>query len=408
MEKQNYLNSYLFDWDVFSVVVGGRSAMDTKYFIASMSTVEEVHHFLRGYGIDPESPVSKAELFGNFQEALQFIKRYFLIEGSPDGLPLKIPNSLYMVTDITELFLMATGKGGYTHEERLWAEVALKIIHTILHVDKDLRSNYFNVIQTQIFDQFYRYVTRDEDKVLSFTSKDGKDKILLVDFETKSKKSRDSVIIKLLHKAEHVAEELFDRVGVRIITHNKLDSLRVLKFLIHNNVIIPHNIKPSRSANSLFDLNYYKTEHYKLIKQAIKDNLTEEEFRQKAEKILVESNNQANDRNAHSSKNYHSIQFTCRQLIKYKNPFVKDFLDVRNLARDNGDNELAKKILALDQSLISRDISFFYPYEVQLTDIESHRTNTEGEASHIEYKKTQVKAAMNRLFWALKREKNLE
>ena len=105
-----------------------------------------------------------------------------------------------------------------------------------MHVDKDLRSNYFSVIQTQIFDQFYRYVSRDENKELSFTSKDGKEKILLVDFETKSKKSRDSVIIKLLHKAEHVAEELFDRVGVRIITQNKLDSLRVMKFLIQNNV----------------------------------------------------------------------------------------------------------------------------------------------------------------------------
>jgi len=408
MKKQNYLNSYLFDWDVFSVVIGGRSAMDTKYFIASMSTVEEVHQFLRGYGIDPESPVSKAELFGNFQEALQFIKRYFLIEGSPEGLPLKIPNSLYMVTDITELFLMATGKGGYTHEERLWAEVALKIIHTILHVDKDLRSNYFNVIQTQIFDQFYRYVSRDEEKVLSFMSKDGKEKILLVDFETKSKKSRDSVIIKLLHKAEHVAEELFDRVGVRIITHNKLDSLRVLKFLIQNNVIIPHNIKPSRSANSLFDMDFYKNVHYKLIKEALKDNLDETEFRKRAENYLIESTHQSNERNAHSSKNYQSIQFTCRQLIKYKNPFVKEFLEVRNLSRDHADHELSKKILALDQSLISRDISFFYPYEVQLTDFESHRINTEGEASHVEYKKTQVKAALNRLFWAIKKEKGLE
>ena len=29
-------------------------------------------------------------------------------------------------------------------------------MHTILHADKDLRSNYFSVIQQQIFDRFFR------------------------------------------------------------------------------------------------------------------------------------------------------------------------------------------------------------------------------------------------------------
>ena len=51
---------------------------------------------------------------------------------------------------------------------------------------------------------------------------------------------------------------------------------------------------------------------------------------------------------------------------------------------------------------------FFYPYEVQITDIKSHQENTEGEASHEEYKKSQVNSAMMRLFKNLLEYKKIE
>ena len=102
---------------------------------------DQVYDFLGGYGFDLKNPVESAELFGNYQEAIQFIKRYFLKEGNPEGLPLSIPSFLYTLTDISELFLLATGKSGAKPnlEEELWAGVVLKVMHTILHADKDLR-----------------------------------------------------------------------------------------------------------------------------------------------------------------------------------------------------------------------------------------------------------------------------
>ena len=48
-------------------------------------------------------------------------------------------------------------------------------------------------------------------------------------------------------------------------------------------------------------------------------------------------------------------------------------------------------------SHITRELRFFYPFEVQVTDMESHEMNTKGEASHQAYKKSQVKSAMERL-----------
>ena len=158
MERPSYLQKYMLDWEILDVVIGGKSALDTKNFLGPMSSVDQVNQFLKGYGLDPSDHVTKAELFGNFQEALQFIKRYFLKEGNPDGLELKLPNSLLMISDISQLFLIATDDTPLKKEDKLWAEIILKVMHTIVHADKDLRSNYFNIVQTQIFDRFYKYI----------------------------------------------------------------------------------------------------------------------------------------------------------------------------------------------------------------------------------------------------------
>jgi uncharacterized protein (TIGR04562 family) len=411
MERPAYLSKYLLDWELLDVIVGGRSALDSKFFVGPMVNQEQVNKFLSGYGLEPEDPIIRAELFGNFQEALQFIKRYFLKEGNPDGLDLKIPNSIYMVTDIADLFVMATGGSDKPHEERLWAEIVLKVMHTILHTDKDLRSSYFSTIQQQIFDRFYKLIWRDDNDNLYLGEKGSDNVVPLLDFVTKSKKSRESVIIKLLHKAENVAEELFDRVGVRIVTKDRVDTLRAIRILIENNVVIPHNIKPSRSINTMIDIDKFKDIHQSLVKMALRNNLDEEGFRTAINKEIMDcvKHDDESERNKHSLSKYQAIQFTCRQLIKYKNPFLREFKGVRKMAAEIGEEDaLAKKILNMDISLISRDVRFFYPFEVQIMDEEAHRVNTEGEASHAEYKKSQVRSAMKRVFWALLKNKGIE
>ncbi len=402
MSRPEYLKNYTFDWELFDVVVGGKSALDTKFLISQIYNQDQVTAFLRGYGLDPNDPISRAELFGNFQEAMQFIKRYFLKEGSADGLDLTIPSRLYTIVDVRDLFLMAAGSSEYEQEEKIWAEIILKIMHTILHVDKDLRSNYFSVIQTQIFDRYYRYLHRDAENNLFLKFEDNL--IPLVDFETKSKKTRDSVIIKLLHKAENVAEELFDRVGIRIVTKTKFDCLRVVKFLIEQNIVVPHNIKPSRSVNTIIDLGKFRQKYKNVLKMSLRNDLSEDRFLAAINRELTECGFETegpSDRNDHTNSRYRSIQFTSRQLIRYKNPFLKEFMDIRKSAKEESESELASKILALDSSLIARDIRFFYPYEIQVVDEESHLENTQGEASHQEYKRAQKNSAMNRVFGEL-------
>ena len=405
MERPSYLQKYMFDWEMLDVVVGGKSALDTKNFLGPMSTIDQVNQFLKGYGLEPTDHVTKAELFGNFQEAIQFIKRYFLKEGNPDGLELKLPNNLLMISDISQLFLLATDDTPLKKEDKLWAEIILKVMHTIMHADKDLRSNYFNIVQTQIFDRFYKHISRNESDKL-FIGVIGTDNIVpLVDFETKSKKTRESVIIKLLHKAENVAEELFDRVGVRFVTQSRFDTLRVVRFLLEMNIVIPHNNKPSRAINTMIDLSSFKEAHQRVIKMAFRNNLSEERFVAAMERAIQECHFQkdSNEKNKFTSKSYKSIQFTCRQLIEYKNPFLQEFNELKRFAKNfsGEENELARRIMNMDLSPVARDIRFFYPYEIQVVDAEAFKENSQGEASHQEYKRLQVKSAMKRIFKAM-------
>ena len=395
-----YLKKYNFDWDMLDVVINGKSAFDASRFLGQVNNEQNSMKFLEGYGVQKDDPIKKAELFGNFQEALQFIKRYFLKEGNKEsGLDISIPNNILMISDVQQLIDIIHDKSGdYDQATKNWAEVVAKVVHTILHVDKDLRSNYFKIIQTQIFDKFYRFMNRNSDNEL-FLGLSGEFEIPLVEFDTKSKKTRDSVILKLLHKAENVAEELFDRVGVRFVTKTKLDCLKVANFLIVNNVILPQNIKPSRSNNTIFDLDKFKETLPGLMDFARKNNLNEARFADALERELEIEKTQIESGNVHSSNAYRSVQLTCRQLIRYEDPFVVEYRKLKNYITSNHrEDEIFDMMNKIDSSNLTRDVEFFYPYEVQIMDKESHDNNLKGDASHSEYKKSQIISARDRLF----------
>jgi uncharacterized protein (TIGR04562 family) len=399
-QRPSYLADYVFNWETLDVVCSGKSSLDATNYLTELHDKNQVTNFLYGYGFDITDPVETAELFGIFQEAIQFIKRYFLREGNPEGIDLRIPNYLFTITNISDLFLAATGHSlsKLKKDEQLWAGVVLKVMHTLLHTDKDLRYRYYSTIQQQIFDRFYKFIHRDEQNGLFLKNESGIS-ISLHDFQTKAKKTRDSIVIKLLHKQENVAEELFDRIGVRIITKTKLDALRVIKFLHRNHVIMINNIKPSRSQNSLVDLSMFKKHLYSLYKEAIRNELSEVQFYDKLNKLVDDAvPGRSSHENKHTFEEYRAIHFTGRQLIKYRNPFMSSFNEVRKMALKDKQNPVSEALLNLDTSAVSRDIRFFYPFEVQITDVESHLKNSQGEASHAEYKKSQLKSAMKRIF----------
>ncbi|MBS1962988.1 MAG: TIGR04552 family protein [Bdellovibrionales bacterium] len=397
-----------FRWDVFDIIIGGKSSIDSREGF-SVGNAEDAGRFLLSYGFDLANPIEAAEALGHFHEALNFIRKYFLAPENADGLRIEVPRKILELTDVRDLFLYASfNSPGQQRDSqgmllKNWSCSILKVMHTIAHIDQDLRVGYFAEIQKQILDRFYRLIQRDEKGSLYFgTGPDDESKIALVEFQTKPKKSRDSTLLKLLHKPENVAEDIFDRVGIRFVTTKAIDALRIVKYLKDQMVVMPPNIKPSRSRNTLIDLESFRSELAESLRRLDSGEYTETQFELAVEEAarppIVSPDN------PHTSEFYRSIQFTCRQLIKLRNPLYGDLKELKAIGKKDGEGvseELAKLIEKIDLKNIQRDVRFFYPYEIQVVDIRNHEQNERGRSAHSEYKKAQLQTAMRRVMGAL-------
>jgi uncharacterized protein (TIGR04562 family) len=394
-----FRHKYEFKSDILDVIIGGKSTIDSPN-VFQIDNLTEASRFLESYGYDLENPIEKAEILGNFHEALNFIRKFFLQPENPDGILIEIPKAILELTDVRDLLLLASFSHPHQKQDdqskflQNWACSLLKVMHTISHMDKDLRSSYFTDIQKQIFDRFYKLIHRDSEGRLYLGEKDEDPlRVNLIGFETKPKKSRNSTLLKLLHKPENVAEDIFDRVGIRFVTQNHLDALRVIKYLKDKMILIPSNIKPSRSRNTLIGMDAFKAKLSETLHHLNDKNTDEAVLLQELEKAAYAS--PASSINPHSSEFYRAIQFTCRQLIKLKNPLHENMKDLKIASRDNLD--LQKILDRIDPKSIQREVRFFYPYEVQIMDAKSAEENEKGRSAHSEYKRAQVLTALQRV-----------
>jgi uncharacterized protein (TIGR04562 family) len=185
-------------------------------------------------------------------------------------------------------------------------------------------------------------------------------------------------------------------VGIRFVTMTRLGSLRVVKYLKDKMIVMPPNIKPSRSRNTLVDLDRFRSEMGELLLRAERGELDEESLA--ANLDASASPPMVNPENPHSSEFYRAIQFTCRQLIKLRNPIYDELKELKTQAKNKPPHEDLLKVLdRIDLKYLQREIRFFYPYEVQVMDRRSAEENEKGRSAHSEYKRAQVQTAMKRV-----------
>ena len=390
---KDVISKLTFDEEVLDVIVSGHSAIDGLMSF-SMKTPEEASQFLRCYGFELDNPIERAELFGHFQEAFSFIKNNFLHPANPEGLRLDIPRKLQELTDPAQLLLWASTQSSGQGSLGQWACAVLKVMHTISHIDRDIRSSHFADVQMQIMDGFYKHVHNEDGKLYLGKDRNDPEMVELVLFETKPKKSRESILLKLLHKPENVAEDIFDRVGIRFVTKTKLDSLRVIKYLKDRYIIMPANIKPSRSKNSLVNVKKFRDELDRVLKSP---DMNWEKAVTALQKAVGDQEISENNDNPHTSKEYAAIQFTCRQLIKIKNHIYEDIKKLKSLENSPQSEDIRNTLSRIDLKNITREFRFFYPFEVQVSDEKSHLDNMKGQSAHSVYKKNQLMTAMKRV-----------
>ena len=143
--------------------------------------------------------------------------------------------------DLRTLFLLASGAAEPVRYRRI-ACVVLKCMHVIHHLEARELLFRTPLRESDLSDRVDRRVTAVAGQMLA-------DGLPIVEFKG-NRKSRASLVTKLLVKRESVAAQVFDRVRYRVVTRAAEDVAPVLRHLFE--VLFPFNyVVPGQSENTL-------------------------------------------------------------------------------------------------------------------------------------------------------------
>lgn len=379
-------------WADLAPLLDGTSTVDaTRIEIRSM---DDAGDFLESYGYDWKMADDRTELDRLRLEAIEFLERDLLLDEPHRAIPREVRQE----RDIRKILLWSSD--GSAPERQKWAWVLFRVIHIFSHTSSYFDEKYGDAIRDQILGRFRPHVARHPETGL-LTLGTGHTAIGLNAFEIRGRKSRSSIAIKLLHKREAGGSDIFDWVGVRMVTEDRYDALRVVRYLREHNVINFMQLHPGRTRNTLLDIDRIEDEIFELNEYVragkLPDYLIESELRERVNKHPYPSPPEKSY-NPNSSLAYHSIQFTCRQRIRVRDregTAVNSFLDKVPLRG----NPMVKALrVYADRIEPNADLRFLFPFELQILDQPSYELSRSGLASHQVYKERQRQRAKERLF----------
>ncbi len=347
-----------FNQPIVNSFLGGHSSLEVGSL--GIQSLAEAKDFALAYGFDTDNEEDVKRLWYYQDEAIAYLEKKVLNQDEfiPDELKDKTKNPL-------DILIYASQTESHLQK---WSCVVLKVIHALILLQNDLFKFYSDEIQEGVFGPVEKHIFHNDDGSVWLGKPNDEYSVELHRFEKKTFKNRNSAITKMLSKPDITAFGLMDQLGIRFLTKNVFDVFRVVRFLHKKNIIsFSHNI-PNQTNNTLYPLNlffesletlstdtdYSSEEINTFLNQKLKTESERAEFLEK--------------RNPFTDNSYRFIKFISRRLIKLK-------------------KEEGKKRLG-----------FFYPYEVQILDYDSHVNNETGASSHDEYKKRQIKKVRLRLF----------
>lgn len=346
---------YHFPWQVLEAIVAGRSAIDLKGL--RIATEPEALDFLAAYGFDPSDPLDQIELDEAYHMAQRFIREVLLPFGNLVDLPPDLP------TSYKDVLLLSATSG---HPLRDWACSFLRVSHAVAHARYTRDEEAHAAARHQIFERFSTHLQVGQDTMIVT---DGEMRIPLLRCDFKPEKPWDSLVLKLLHKVDSVATEVYDHLGVRFVTPDKAYALLLLKYFRTHNVFAFANVKPSRSINTLVDLKAFRTAFEELEEAYHHGELSFKEFTTMVHRLGQTPAAEAG-RNPHTSTDYQTMQFTARALVR--------------VPTATGHKRV------------------FVPFEVQIMDADAYAAIQNGAANHAAYRQRQKEAVCRRVFpWAV-------
>jgi uncharacterized protein (TIGR04562 family) len=404
LKHRELLNRWSFNWDSLAVLIEGISPIDLAGL--DIKNLYDADLLVRQYGYSPKDPINARYIHAAIIEALSFIETHLMpIEWQAGKRP---PPEILYAHDIRELLLFASGHGEGDEERQAWACAVLKIIHAIAHVEQT-RDVVLGAAREQIMSQFDKYVFSDGSGTLRFGSRQNNIELAAIDW--KVSKSRQSILLKLLHKRGNVSEEINDLLGVRIITKKLCDVMRVAQLIREFHMITFVNSTPARARNTLIDMDTFRHNTQKLAQMLQDDKINQDEFVILMEHLAASTSKPrktANAVNPHTGSNYRSVQFTVRQLIHLDNPYLAWMERLQEILSDEKLDPRIRQAMQMNEELYrawmqnhGKSTRVFFPFEVHILDEASFEHNKSGLASHARYKKSQIRTVRRRILFHL-------
>jgi len=380
-------NLFKLSPEITHVVLGGNAYIDIDAL--SIHSHEQARDFALSYGFDERLPHHKSQIVKTFTDAIVFLEKVILDESE-----LKVPDKISGTKDPLNLLIWASKTP--RDEIAEWSCAILRIMHSLFYIDNNIALKFIPDIHHQILERYDRYIVQTPDGKCFLK---GKYEVPIIEVRRKERKNRDSMLLKLLHKPENVAETIYDNIGIRIVAEDLLGVLQVLWFLIDHNVIQAAHIKPSRTRNLMIDPVLLEEWIGTLSKDFSADALLPSERQEICEKLAQRVGRPAV--NPYSSRDYSALQVTANILVRLPVPSTHDIeRGLEPLGQSDpstADHSHIPNFLQAQEGWIS----FFFAHEVQIMEKLGFNSTHLGPASHSEYKRRQREVVRKRLLRGL-------
>lgn len=360
---------FQFNESVLHSVVGGRSTIDMPKL--NIQGLSEAEAFIKSYGFDLAVAAEAEKLWYFHRRALVLMEEK--LGFSKKDIP-EVLQDRKQLLDLRKLLVWASSKHPNETELQRWSCAILRVMHVFVHAESDLFSSFSEEIQKQILTPFQSAIYHEGTSGTTYLkrseeSKGESEALALVGFEVKPFKTSSSTVIKLLAKPDALAMSVFDKLGVRFITRSMFDSFRVIRFLVDENLINYPHIMPDQSSNTLYPVDLFCQTAEELVSKDV-SGMSDVEINQYFQEKLESNKDKiqwVRKENNFSGEDYRFIKFICRKMIR------------------------------IQPAGSSVGFSFFFPYEVQIMDENSHQKILSGPSQHQAYKERQRVAARKRI-----------
>ena len=215
------------------LIVHGNSVIDWNR--SNFQSREDVDRFLRLHLLDSDDPEDQRRLRFVYGESVNYLEEH---------LGLHFPEDLRNPEDVRDVFIAASQTGGFRRRQ-IQACVILKLMHVINHLETAELKHQTPLSEAELLDLAERRIVAAADQMR-------RSGFPLVAFYG-SRKTRNSVITKLLAKKENTAATIFDKLRFRIVTEKQEHVLPAIAWLTEN--LFPFNyLIPGESYNNLVHL----------------------------------------------------------------------------------------------------------------------------------------------------------